>query len=27
MHYGVRDYDDSMPRFLWRVTAAGDRPR
>lgn len=27
MHYGVRDYDDSMPRFMWRVTAAGDRPR
>lgn len=27
MHYGVRDYDDTMPRFLWRVTAAGDRPR
>jgi len=27
MHYGVRDYDDSMPRLLWRVTAAGDRPR
>lgn len=27
MHYGVRDYDDNMPRFLWRVTAAGDRPR
>jgi taurine dioxygenase len=27
MHYGVRDYDDTMPRLLWRVTAAGDRPR
>jgi alpha-ketoglutarate-dependent taurine dioxygenase len=27
MHYGVRDYDDTMPRFMWRVTAAGDRPR
>ena len=27
MHYGVRDYDDTMLRFMWRVTAAGDRPR
>lgn len=26
MHYGVRDYDDTMPRVLWRVTAAGDKP-
>lgn len=26
MHYGVRDYDDTMPRLMWRVTAAGDRP-
>ncbi|MBH62894.1 MAG: hypothetical protein CL569_10700 [Alphaproteobacteria bacterium] len=27
MHYAVRDYDDSMPRLLYRATAAGDRPR
>ena len=27
MHYAVRDYDDSMPRLLYRTTAAGDRPR
>ncbi|MDD9878560.1 MAG: TauD/TfdA family dioxygenase [Magnetovibrio sp.] len=26
MHYAVRDYDDTMPRFLHRTTAAGDRP-
>ncbi len=27
MHYGVRDYDDTMPRLMHRVTASGDRPR
>ncbi len=26
MHYGVRDYDDSLRRYLHRTTAAGDRP-
>ncbi|MDH3702194.1 MAG: TauD/TfdA family dioxygenase [Alphaproteobacteria bacterium] len=26
MHYALRDYDDTMPRFLYRTTAAGDRP-
>ena len=26
MHYAVRDYDDSLPRYLHRTTAAGDRP-
>jgi taurine dioxygenase len=26
MHYAVRDYDDTMPRFLHRTTAAGSRP-
>lgn len=26
MHYAVRDYDDTMPRLLYRTTAAGDRP-
>lgn len=26
MHYAVRDYDDTMPRFLYRTTAAGSRP-
>ena len=26
MHYAVRDYDDSLPRFLHRTTAAGERP-
>ena len=26
MHYAVRDYDDTMPRFLHRTTAAGFRP-
>ena len=26
MHYGVYDYDDSMPRLMHRTTAAGDRP-
>lgn len=26
MHYAVRDYDDTMPRFMHRTTAAGDRP-
>jgi taurine dioxygenase len=26
MHYAVRDYDDSLTRFLHRTTAAGDRP-
>ena len=26
MHYGVYDYDDSMPRLMHRTTAAGARP-
>lgn len=26
MHYAVRDYDESMPRYLHRTTAGGDRP-
>ena len=26
MHYGVHDYDDTMPRLMHRTTAAGDRP-
>jgi len=26
MHYAVRDYDDSLTRYLHRTTAAGDRP-
>tara|TARA_B100000405_G_scaffold101073_1_gene70299 strand:- start:673 stop:1527 length:855 start_codon:yes stop_codon:yes gene_type:complete len=26
MHYAVRDYDDTMPRYLYRTTAAGDIP-
>ncbi len=26
MHYALRDYDDTMPRFMYRTTAAGDRP-
>ncbi|NKB56401.1 MAG: hypothetical protein GKS00_08700 [Alphaproteobacteria bacterium] len=26
MHYAVRDYDENMPRFLHRTTAAGERP-
>lgn len=26
MHYALRDYDDTMPRFMHRTTAAGDRP-
>ncbi len=26
MHYAVRDYDDTMPRLLYRTTAAGDIP-
>lgn len=26
MHYAVRDYDDTMPRLMYRTTAAGDRP-
>ena len=26
MHYAVRDYDDTMPRFMHRTTAAGDIP-
>jgi len=26
MHYAVRDYDDSLTRYLHRSTAAGDRP-
>jgi taurine dioxygenase len=27
MHYGVKDYDDGMPRLMHRVTASGDKPR
>lgn len=26
MHYAVRDYDESLPRFMYRTTASGDRP-
>lgn len=26
MHYAVRDYDENLPRFLHRTTAAGERP-
>ena len=26
MHYAVRDYDDKMPRLMYRTTAAGDIP-
>lgn len=26
MHYAVRDYDDTMPRLMYRTTAAGDIP-
>ena len=26
MHYAVKDYDEHMPRFMHRTTAAGDRP-
>jgi taurine dioxygenase len=26
MHYAVKDYDEHMPRYLHRTTAAGDRP-
>ena len=26
MHYAVRDYDESQPRFMHRTTAAGERP-
>ena len=26
MHYALRDYDDSMPRYMHRTTALGDRP-
>ena len=26
MHYALRDYDDTMPRLMYRTTAAGDRP-
>ncbi|MCP5156597.1 MAG: TauD/TfdA family dioxygenase [Ectothiorhodospiraceae bacterium] len=26
MHYAVRDYDESMPRYLHRTTADGERP-
>ena len=26
MHYGVHDYDDTVPRMMHRTTAAGDRP-
>ena len=26
MHYGVHDYDDTVPRVMHRTTAAGDRP-
>ena len=27
MHYAVKDYDESMPRYMHRTTAAGDRPK
>ena len=27
MHYAVKDYDESTPRFLHRTVASGDRPR
>jgi taurine dioxygenase len=27
MHYAVKDYDENMPRYMHRTTAAGDRPR
>jgi len=27
MHYAVKDYDESTPRYLHRTTAAGERPR
>ncbi len=26
MHYAVKDYDEHIPRFMHRTTAAGDRP-
>ena len=26
MHYAIKDYDETMPRYLHRTTAAGDRP-
>ena len=26
MHYAVRDYDETQPRYLHRTTASGDRP-
>ena len=27
MHYGVYDYDDTMPRLMHRTTAAGEVPQ
>jgi taurine dioxygenase len=27
MHYAIKDYDETTPRYLHRTTAAGDRPR
>jgi len=27
MHYAVKDYDETTPRFLHRTVASGDRPR
>ena len=26
MHYAVRDYDETMPRLMWRTTTAGEVP-
>ena len=27
MHYAIKDYDENMPRYMHRTTAAGERPR
>jgi len=27
MHYAIKDYDETLPRYMHRTTAAGDRPR
>jgi len=27
MHYAIKDYDENLPRYMHRTTAAGDRPR
>ena len=27
MHYAVKDYDETMQRYLHRTTAGGDRPQ